>query len=839
MLSSFAKNAGSFSVAWFFVAACGASVLLRLLDLYLFLDEDEAMVSELCAFGAFAAGAAICVRRNKGVPVKMLAGKMTVAEADGGKQRTPPRRAAKVSSPQAAPANAKQHTDSTMLLLSRADSAVVSDVLDAGHKGSFVVAEKRFRDLAQSLGGAGGARDAPDEALTRSATPAMRPAQAVHSLVEVCIEAGDAKRASTWLEELHNCGLFCTPKTLHWVLDELSNGASTHEAKQLFTRMLAAGAQMDITCYQLLFERLIDDDAVEDHLKRLGQRGASELVTGYIALIRSYAVAGNCERAEHWMSHCVAANVAKSPHQYNAVIHACARVGDIDRAEYWLDCMEKAASAASSAAAEQAPPGLEKSEARPGRSLTPDVVSYSAIMDACAQRGETKRAETWFNRMVSAGVDPDTVSFNTLIKAHARASDIAGAERWLVRARKQGVHLDAFGYNAVIAAAARSADPETAEHWLRQMLEDGSQPDVVSYNSVIHAWAKQGDGQGAQRLIKLMCENGVEPDVVTLGVAVHACARAGDADRAEEVFRTIVARGHTKPDAISYNALINAAVKAGNTERAEKWLASMIEAGVAPSVVSYTTVLHAHARAGQVDAAERGLERMLADGVEANVVSYSALIHACVKAGDVVRAEKWFEQMRKQGVQANAVSYSTLLNVCAKAGDFARAERWLELMCTDGVAPNVVCYNNVIDACSKAGRADRAELWLRRLVGDEPETGTAAKFTRPAGLTPTRQSYTTAAQAHATHGAWVDVERLLAEMEARGIQMDEFSLTVLLSAYSRSRPRQRERAETAFGHYCERGLHVTRPPLSGASVRRRRRALRAAAGGERSSDAHR
>jgi len=200
-------------------------------------------------------------------------------------------------------------------------------------------------------------------------------------------------------------------------------------------------------------------------------------------------------------------------------------------------------------------------------------------------------------------------------------------------------------------------------------------------------------------------------------------------------------------------------------------------------------------------------------------VSYSALIHACVKAGDVDRAEKWFQHMRKAGVQANTVSYSILLNVCAKAGNFTRAEIWLETMYDDGVAPNVVCYNNVIDACAKAGRPDRAEVWLRRLTGEDVESRAA-----PGALVPTRQSYTTAAQAYATQGAWAEVERLLSEMEGRGIVMDEFSLTVLLSAYSRSRPRQRDRAEVVFKKYISRGLPVTRPPL---------RVLRSLVGGHR------
>jgi len=341
----------------------------------------------------------------------------------------------------------------------------------------------------------------------------------------------------------------------------------------------------------------------------------------------------------------------------------------------------------------------------------------------------------------------------------------------------------------------------------------------VSYNSVINAWAKKGDATGAERLVVLMCRKEVEPDVVTLGVAVHACAKAGDMARAEAIFEKIVSRGRTQPDAIGYNALINAAVKAGDTVRAEHWLSTMLTSGVAPSVVSYTTVLHAHARAGNIEKAEEGLERMLQDGIDANVVSYSALIHACVKAGDVERAEKWFNIMRDRGIQANTVSYSVLLNVCAKAGDFQRAEKWLDTMYVDNLMPNVVCYNNVIDACAKAGHPDRAEIWLRHLTGEQQ-----SQWQQDPTLAPTRQSYTTAAQAYASQGMYLDVERLIEEMEGRGITKDEFSLTVLLSAYSRSRPRKRERAEAAFRDYIARSLPVTKPPL---------RVLRSIVGGQR------
>jgi len=52
---------------------------------------------------------------------------------------------------------------------------------------------------------------------------------------------------------------------------------------------------------------------------------------------------------------------------------------------------------------------------------------------------------------------------------------------------------------------------------------------------------------------------------------------------------------------------------------------------------------------------------------------------------------------------------------------------------------------------------------------------------------------------------------LLEKMEDYGMAMDEFSLTVQLSAYGRARPRQREYAEAAFRRHHARKLPITRP----------------------------
>jgi len=487
------------------------------------------------------------------------------------------------------------------------------------------------------------------------------------------------------------------------------------------------------------------------------------------------------------MNNAIQADAAQSADIYNAAICACARLGDLWHAQRWLRNMEEAA---------------KKNQPH----LSPDLVSYSAIIAGFAQQGEHDQAEEWLRQMVAAGLQPTAAAFSSIIKVCANSEDVPGLARWMKLSKECNVQLKAQSYSLAIGAAAHAGQTKTAELWLRE----SPMQDKACYNSVIGACAKKGDAEGAQRIVTFMCEQAVEPDVVTLGAAVHAAAKSGNQGKAEAIFDIIVTRGKTRPDAIGFNALINASVKAGDTKRAEFWLSKMVEVGVEPSVVSYTTMLHAHARCGDISAAEAGLERMRKKGIQANVVSYTALMHACVKAGDIPRAEKWFDEMRNAGIEANAVSYSSLLNVCAKAGDYQRAERWLEQMCKDGVMPTEVCFNNVIDACAKADQPERAEYWLRRLTGDEASD---AFPTGGIGLTPTRQSFTAAAQAYAKQGSFIEVERLMGQMEDHGITMDEFCITVQLSSYARARPRQKDLAEAAFRCYHERRLPITKPPL--------------------------
>jgi len=624
-----------------------------------------------------------------------------------------------------------------------------------------------------------------------------------HVIIEACLQAGDMHRAARWVELMHKGGMQLHARSIYVVLGSLVDKAEFRSAAKFLCDLAVAGAPADLACFERVLEQCISLDGptgLEEWLEQVSRCGSRPASLAYTALIGSPRHVSKVADAEYWLDHACKAGIPVNGQILGAVMCACARAGQDHATQKWFLKM------------------LENSKVCSSfhqQALSFDMPAFRKLMDAFAQRGETKLAQQWFTKIVSEGIIPDTTTFNTVIRAQLRRGELSGAEQWLDYARSHNFALDVFDFNAVMVIAARNEKPEVAERWFHQMANDGVVPDVVSYNAVINAWAKHGNSDRIEALITKMCEDGIEPDLLTLSSAIHAYAKGAQVPRAEALFNQIVARGHVKPDAICYNALIDVSVKSSRIKGATRWLDTMLKEGISPSVVTYTTLLHAHARACDVDAAERVWHNMVQAGIEANVVSYSALINACAKTG-IERAETWFNKMIAAGVQANIICYSAVLNVCAKAGNLERAEYWFNFMLEKGTAPNVVCYNNVIDACSKASKPDRATWWLDRLCQDSKQvnSGKTSHQGKSSGcLRPTRQSFTAAAHAHALHGDWETCEKTFADMEGYGISMDEFSVTVLLTSYSRARPRQRERGEKCFRQYVKSGAVVSKPPL--------------------------
>ena len=57
----------------------------------------------------------------------------------------------------------------------------------------------------------------------------------------------------------------------------------------------------------------------------------------------------------------------------------------------------------------------------PSMGVEPDVMSYNAVIDACARSGDVGRAERWLEQMGAAGLPPNVVSYSSVLHACAKA----------------------------------------------------------------------------------------------------------------------------------------------------------------------------------------------------------------------------------------------------------------------------------------------------------------------------------------------------------------------------------------------------------------------------------
>ena len=66
------------------------------------------------------------------------------------------------------------------------------------------------------------------------------------------------------------------------------------------------------------------------------------------------------------------------------------------------------------------------------------MVSYSAMIDACAKAGDAIRAQRWHQRMRNAGVQPNAHSFSAVINACAKSGNLTAAYEEFDRMEEAG-----------------------------------------------------------------------------------------------------------------------------------------------------------------------------------------------------------------------------------------------------------------------------------------------------------------------------------------------------------------------------------------------------------------
>jgi len=199
---------------------------------------------------------------------------------------------------------------------------------------------------------------------------------------------------------------------------------------------------------------------------------------------------------------------------YNALIDACARSGEMYRATALLEAM--------------AAQGIE-----------PNLITYSTIIKGYCQQPRLDRAFELLEHMKTSGnLRPDEITYNTLIDGCARHCLFERGVALLEEMQVAGIPPTNFTLSVIVKLANRCKKLEQAFELCDQVSKKYSfRLNVHVYANLVHACTNKGDMRRAFDVLQQMVREGVRPDQRTITLLCRGCIAARDPEGAAGLLR--------------------------------------------------------------------------------------------------------------------------------------------------------------------------------------------------------------------------------------------------------------------------------------------------------------
>ncbi|KAJ4977689.1 hypothetical protein NE237_008469 [Protea cynaroides] len=354
----------------------------------------------------------------------------------------------------------------------------------------------------------------------------------------------------------------------------------------------------------------------------------------------------------------------------------------------------------------------------------PDTAAFNAVLNACANLGDTARYLQIFNEMPEFSVKPDVLTYNVMIKLCARAGRKDLLVFVLERILDEGIQPCITTLHSLVAAYVGFNDLDTAEK-IVQAMREGRRDLCKILRSSYEDYSIRTNAE--EVFVKLL------PKSVTW-VTTHEPPELPKTNAPDSRMYTILMKGYMKdgrvsdvvrmldamrrqsdsashPDHVTYTTVVSSLVKVGSMDRARQVLAEMARIGVSANRITYNILLKGYCQQLQIEKAKELLREMADDtGIEPDVVSYNTLIDGCILVDDSAGALAYFNEMRAHGIAPSKISYTTLMKAFALSGQPKLANKVFDEMLKDPrVKVDLIAWNMLVEGYCRLGLVEEAK----------------------------------------------------------------------------------------------------------------------------------
>ncbi|KAH9530503.1 hypothetical protein CY35_20G006400 [Sphagnum magellanicum] len=474
------------------------------------------------------------------------------------------------------------------------------------------------------------------------------------SLIDMYAKCGSMEEASRVFNKLPSRAAVCWNAM---IFGHVKCGEG-HKALQLFQKMQHEGVQPDPATYVGVLNACANVVALEEgrrtHERIIQSRCESDVFVRS-SLIDMYAKCGSMEEASRVFNKlpsraavCWNAMIfghVKYPATYVGVLNACANVVALEEGKRAHQLIMQTGCEAnvfvgSSLVDMYAKCGSMEEASRVFNKLPSwAVVCWTAMIFGHVKCGEGHKALELFQKMQHEGVQPDLVTYVAVLNACANVVALEEGRRTHERIIQSRCESDVFVRNSLVDMYAECGSMEDACRVFNTMPSH----DVVSWNALLGGFAMHGQGKEALVHFERMCEEGVHPDDITFVCLLSACSHAGFVDEGLRFYALMTTVYRIPAKLEHYTCMVDLLGRAGHLQEAENMIQVM---PCKPNAAIWTALLSACRIHGNVEMGEHMAKRVL-ELEPKNAAGFVLLSNLYAATGNLELSES-VERQRKE-----------------------------------------------------------------------------------------------------------------------------------------------------------------------------------------------
>ncbi|XP_015571628.2 pentatricopeptide repeat-containing protein At3g24000, mitochondrial [Ricinus communis] len=399
-------------------------------------------------------------------------------------------------------------------------------------------------------------------------------------------------------------------------------------------------------------------------------------------------------------------------------------------------------------------------------------VSWNALLNGYAQRGDGKSVLKLFCRMLECEMNFTNYTLSTVLKGCANSGNLREGKALHSLSIRRAYELDEFlGCNLVDMYSKCGMAYEALKVF--NMIEE---PDIVAWSAIITGLDQQGHSQEAAELFHLMRQKGVRPNQFSFASVISAATNVGDLYLGQSIHCCICKYGYesdnsvgnalitmymksgfvqdgirvfdtmTNRDLVSWNALLSGFYDFETSDQGLRIFCQMLMEGLVPNLYTFVGVLRSCSSLLNVWFGKQVHAHIIKNSLDGNDFVGTALIdmyakNRCLEDADVAfnkltnrdlftwtviiaghsqtdkaeKAVKYLGQMLREGIKPNEFTLASCLSGCSRMATLGNGQQLHSLAIKSGHSGDVFVSSALVDMYGKCGCMEDAEAIFKGL----------------------------------------------------------------------------------------------------------------------------